>query len=70
MFNKPHHEIENDPNVWKEVARLIDEEIAGADRDNNLMTTSSGSVEEGPTSLTIVGEYPGFDGVIQRNPEF
>ncbi len=29
-FNKPHHEIENDPNVWGQVALLIDAEISGA----------------------------------------
>jgi pimeloyl-ACP methyl ester carboxylesterase len=28
-FNKPHHEIENDPRVWDLAASLIDSEIAG-----------------------------------------
>jgi hypothetical protein len=26
-FNKPHHEIENDPRVWSQVASLIDSEL-------------------------------------------
>jgi hypothetical protein len=29
-FNKPHHEIENDANVWDQVALLIDSEMLGA----------------------------------------
>jgi hypothetical protein len=28
-FNKPHHEIENDPRVWDHAAMLIDSEIDG-----------------------------------------
>ena len=31
-FNKPHHEIENDANVWDQVASLIDSEIWLEDR--------------------------------------
>ena len=27
-FNKPHHEIENDPIVWSRIASLIDTEIS------------------------------------------
>ena len=30
VFNKPHHEIENDPRVWDLEASLIDSEVAGA----------------------------------------
>jgi hypothetical protein len=26
-FNKPHHEIENDPNVWNHIASVIDSEL-------------------------------------------
>jgi pimeloyl-ACP methyl ester carboxylesterase len=29
-FNKPHHEIENDPRVWNHAALLIDSEVVGA----------------------------------------
>jgi hypothetical protein len=29
-FNKPHHEIENDPRVWDQLASLIDSELSGA----------------------------------------
>jgi hypothetical protein len=27
-FNKPHHEIENDPRVWDQAASLIDSEVS------------------------------------------
>ncbi len=26
-FNKPHHEIENDPKVWNQIASVIDLEL-------------------------------------------
>ena len=39
-FNKPHHEIENDANVWDQVASLIDSEIWLEDRRDR----SGGSV--------------------------
>ncbi len=29
-FNKPHHEIENDPRIWDQLASLIDSELSGA----------------------------------------
>ena len=29
VFNKPHHEIENDPRVWDQAASLIDSEFTG-----------------------------------------
>jgi hypothetical protein len=29
-FNKPHHEIENDPRVWDQAASLIDSEVSSA----------------------------------------
>ncbi len=28
-FNKPHHEIENDPQVWEQATSLIDAEVSG-----------------------------------------
>lgn len=34
-FNKPHHEIENDPRVWETVAALIDAELSTGIRDNS-----------------------------------
>jgi hypothetical protein len=30
VFNKPHHEIENDPRVWDQAAALIDSELSTA----------------------------------------
>ena len=46
-FNRPHHEIENDPRVWNLAASLIDSEFAGT----NL--TARGSA-----SLTCCGRTP------------
>jgi hypothetical protein len=45
VFNRPHHEIENDPRVWDQVVSLIDSEltstssIAGASRRRNEEAT-------------------------------
>jgi hypothetical protein len=30
VFNRPHHEIENDPRVWDQAASLIDSELSSA----------------------------------------
>jgi hypothetical protein len=30
-FNKPHHEIENDPRIWDQLASLIDAELSNAE---------------------------------------
>jgi hypothetical protein len=38
-FNKPHHEIENDPHVWNRVASLIDEEMSIGDRASEPQST-------------------------------
>ena len=32
-FNRPHHEIENDPRVWGQAAALIDSELARGSYD-------------------------------------
>ncbi len=40
-FNKPHHEIENDPRVWDQLASLIDAELSSAQ-----VTVSSSGVSE------------------------
>ncbi len=29
VFNRPHHQIENDPKVWEQIASLIDSELLG-----------------------------------------
>jgi len=31
VFNRPHHEIENDPRVWDQAASLIDAELSNAE---------------------------------------
>jgi hypothetical protein len=41
-FNKPHHEIENDPRVWDQLASLIDSELSGSEP----ATSSSGFSED------------------------
>jgi hypothetical protein len=64
-FNKPHHEIENDPAVWNQIASLIDSKVlrgpVGNDlqanitsKNNEVMPLSSqqlGSVK--PVSMTV-----------------
>lgn len=35
VFNRPHHEIENDPRVWDLAASLIDSESRGQDINNS-----------------------------------
>jgi len=34
-FNKPHHEIENDPGVWNQIASLIDTKVSASSRSND-----------------------------------
>jgi hypothetical protein len=43
VFNKPHHEIENDPRVWDQAASLIDSELS-----NPRSTTQAASPPESP----------------------
>jgi hypothetical protein len=38
-FNKPHHEIENDPHVWDRVASLIDAEVSIGDGPSGPQST-------------------------------
>ena len=53
-FNKPHHEIENDPVVWDQIASLIDTEISLGDHSQNagyVVTRGLGYHEENARSL-------------------
>ena len=47
-FNKPHHEIENDPAVWNQIAFLIDTKMARSSGANslpgNIATKNNGDV--------------------------
>jgi hypothetical protein len=48
-FNKPHHEIENDPHVWEEAASLIDAEVSGTDRSakaKGLLVVARGPLDK------------------------
>lgn len=42
-FNKPHHEIENDPRVWSQVSSLIDAEATSRKRPLGLQETTTAS---------------------------
>jgi hypothetical protein len=41
VFNKPHHEIENDPRVWDEIAALIDFELTSTRPTTQASSPSS-----------------------------
>jgi hypothetical protein len=41
-FNKPHHEIENDPHVWDNIASLIDARISGERKQYAGVRASNG----------------------------
>jgi hypothetical protein len=47
-FNKPHHEIENDPRVWDHAASLIDSEVASA------TSTAPESASESPLKFDSI----------------
>jgi hypothetical protein len=47
-FNKPHHEIENDPRVWSQVASLIDSELWNK---QSAATTSLSNPAPDPTAV-------------------
>jgi hypothetical protein len=43
-FNKPHHEIENDPRVWDQIASIIDSAVMEKDRaDRSLISVVTGT---------------------------
>jgi hypothetical protein len=46
VLNKPHHEIENDPQVWNRIASLIDSELVGIDSDLRASPNPVSSSEE------------------------
>ena len=43
FFNKPHHEIENDPRVWDQAASLIDSQLS-----NPASTAQASSPSKSP----------------------
>jgi hypothetical protein len=45
VLNKPHHEIENDPRIWDQIASLIASELSGTDANDVESAPSSGSPE-------------------------
>jgi hypothetical protein len=51
-FNKPHHEIENDPHVWEQAASLIDAQVAGTDRSiKSSSSTATSGRQDLPSSM-------------------
>jgi len=46
-FNKPHHEIENDPRVWDQAASLIESELSGS-TSSHAAELESGNIGNAP----------------------
>lgn len=44
VFNKPHHQIENDPQVWDQIASFIDSELLRTDARIQAASSSESSV--------------------------
>ncbi|HST10415.1 MAG TPA: hypothetical protein VLL05_08550 [Terriglobales bacterium] len=44
VFNKPHHQIENDPQVWDQIASFIDSELLRTDAGTQTASSSESSV--------------------------
>jgi hypothetical protein len=40
VFNKPHHQIENDPKIWGQIASLIDSELLWTDAEVQASSSS------------------------------
>jgi hypothetical protein len=51
-FNKPHHEIENDPKIWYQIASLIDSELLRTDAEVHAAASSEAPVFE----INIAGQ--------------
>jgi hypothetical protein len=51
-FNKPHHEIENDPKIWYQIASLIDSELLRTDAEVQAAASSEAPVFE----INIAGQ--------------
>ena len=43
VFNKPHHQIENDPQVWDQIASLIDSELLSTETEGSVAFVPSQS---------------------------
>jgi hypothetical protein len=60
-FNKPHHEIENDPRVWKQVSSLINTEVdkmIPPPAQRAMSTRAGAEVTEAPGSHAIFVSSP------------
>jgi hypothetical protein len=66
-FNKPHHEIENDPEVWGAAALLVDTEISAGDQFQALASSGS-SVNSLPRQTPFNSrEFQAMSAEDQRN---
>lgn len=63
-FNKPHHEVENDPAVWNQIAFLIDSKITRSSRSDNLPENSATKNNESGPPATHPTDISG--GRVQR----
>jgi hypothetical protein len=57
-FNKPHHEIENDPNVWNRIAFLIDSRILRSVDASTLPANITTKNNEVVAPTPSQGRYP------------
>jgi hypothetical protein len=55
-FNKPHHQVENDPHVWDQVASLIDSEVSSAGRGRRTGPSAASEQEQKPLSAVVDNE--------------
>ena len=54
-FNKPHHEIENDPAVWNQIASLIDAEMS---RSSPVGELPANNTTENTTTVPQIAAQP------------
>jgi len=43
VFNQPHHQIDNDPQVWSQIASLIDSELLRTEAGTQTASSSESS---------------------------
>jgi hypothetical protein len=51
-FNKPHHEIENDPDVWNRIAFLIDSRVKRTSPDKEVTVSQAASISQSASSAS------------------
>jgi hypothetical protein len=51
-FNKPHHEIENDPGVWNRIASLIDSKVVPMGSGQEIAASHATSTSQAASSAS------------------